>query len=48
MIKNIGTGIDNKTAKLIALLLNQANKMPKGSNEQEEALSQIEQLQGAK
>jgi hypothetical protein len=48
MIKNIGTGIDNKTAKRIALLLTQANKMPRGSNEQEEALSQIEQLQGAK
>ena len=48
MIKNIGAGIDNKTAKLIALLLSEANKMPRGSNEQEEALSQIEQLQGAK
>jgi len=35
-------------AQRIALLLTQANKMPRGSNEQEEALSQIEQLQGAK
>ena len=35
-------------AQRIALLLNQANKMPRGSSEQEEALSQIEQIQGAR
>jgi hypothetical protein len=41
-----------KSQELIRLsvpaMLEQANKMPRGSNEQEEALSQIEQLQGAK
>lgn len=45
---NILKSFDNPNAKRIALLLTQANKMPRGSNEQEEALSQIEQLQGAK
>ena len=41
-----------KSQELIRLsipaMLEQANKMPRGSSEQEEALSQIEQLQGAK
>jgi hypothetical protein len=45
---NILKSFDNPNAKRIALLLTQANKMPRGSNEQEEALSQIEQLQSAK
>lgn len=41
-------GLTGTKAQRIALLLTEANKMPRGSSEQEELLSQAEQLQGAR